>query len=293
MTEVAILFDKGKTGTLNQCIAVAKAMGCKYKIFAAQGPVRLMPFITIDPGMERHRILIAGGRIATYAAAKIKKKTGCKVIAVMNPRMNLSKFDLIIAPKHDNIHGDNVVHTIGSLSPFDAQDLVKNREKHDDRWIAVFLGGPTRHFSMSDTWIRKLIDDISKIQKYGRVMITASRRTHANVLQAIESAFPDIYLWNFQDTENPYKKMLASADIIIITQDSISMISESFISDARVYIYPLDGHSNKFDLFYKDIYKNGLAKPFSFPLEEWIKNPFDQNQKIRDVILYSDIMTDN
>ena len=36
-------------------------------------------------------------------------------IHIQDPKVNLSNFDLIISPEHDNLKGDNVIETTGAI----------------------------------------------------------------------------------------------------------------------------------------------------------------------------------
>lgn len=81
------------------------------------------------------------------------------------------------------------------------------------------------------------------------VAITASRRTPDDVVALLraEIAAPDRPLAKFAffpgiDAEpNPYMGLLASADALIVTPDSMSMLSEGIDSGVPVYTLPLPG----------------------------------------------------
>lgn len=51
--------------------------------------------------------------------------------------------------------------------------------------------------------------------------------------------------------------LLACADILAVTQDSVSMISEAVATDKPVCILPLKGRSSRIDSFVKTLQKAG------------------------------------
>ncbi|MGH6943095.1 MAG: ELM1/GtrOC1 family putative glycosyltransferase, partial [Geminicoccaceae bacterium] len=80
----------------------------------------------------------------------------------------------------------------------------------------------------------------------GSVLMTTSRRTPAESLPALRAAITApsyIYEWTKETREgreNPYFGMLALADALIVTCDSMSMLAEACFTKKPVYIFDLD-----------------------------------------------------
>ena len=69
--------------------------------------------------------------------------------------------------------------------------------------------------------------------------------------------------------ENPYFAYLALADAVLVTADSISMISEAAATGKPVHVLGLDGGNAKFARFHKTMQAAGITRPFSGHIESW------------------------
>ena len=110
--------------------------------------------------------------------------------------------------------------------------------------------------------------------------VTASRRTGAANLERIQRSLHDCPadFWN-GDGDNPYFGMLGLADFIVVTGDSVNMVSEAFATGKPVYVFQLDGGSRKFDRFHTALETRGITRPFDGRLEEWRYDPPDDMGK--------------
>ena len=91
-------------------------------------------------------VMGAGGAGARVAAAL--RRPGVKVVAIQHPRMRLSRFDLVMAARHDGITGDNVIVTRTALHRVTPARLAAEKEVWAPRFaafnrplVAVLLGG--------------------------------------------------------------------------------------------------------------------------------------------------------
>ena len=69
--------------------------------------------------------------------------------------------------------------------------------------------------------------------------------------------------------DNPYFAYLAFADAILVTADSVSMISEAAATGKPVHILAVDGGSAKFARFHQLMQRAGVIRPFAGSLESW------------------------
>ena len=77
--------------------------------------------------------------------------------------------------------------------------------------------------------------------------ITPSRRTSRAVKQALAEALAaDAFgsLWDGTG-ENPYLGILGLAERLVVTGDSISMVSEALATGRPVHVLPLEGHGKR------------------------------------------------
>ncbi|HEY3521967.1 MAG TPA: ELM1/GtrOC1 family putative glycosyltransferase, partial [Rhodanobacteraceae bacterium] len=97
---------------------------------------------------------------------------------------------------------------------------------------AVLLGGPRRGIAFDDAFLRALTAGITRrLQREGgSVLATASRRTPHDYARGVHEAmapFPGVFWSGDADGANPYPGLLAWADRIIVTPDSVNMLSEA------------------------------------------------------------------
>ena len=92
-------------------------------------------------------------------------------------------------------------------------------------------------------------------------MVTPSRRTPAEAKRVIAEALAAEKLGAMWDElgENPYLGILASADRLIVTAESISMISEALATGRPVHVLPLEGEGRRHDAFLARIIEQRLV----------------------------------
>jgi len=73
--------------------------------------------------------------------------------------------------------------------------------------------------------------------------------------------------------ENPYFAYLALADAILVTEDSVSMVTEATATGKPVHVITLAGGSRKFREFHRRMREAGITRKFIGILEEWRYQP--------------------
>ena len=81
-------------------------------------------------------------------------------------------------------------------------------------------------------------------------------------------------LWD-GDGDNPYFAMLGLADAIVVTGDSVNMVSEACATGKPIHVFHLEGGSRKFSRFHAALETQGITRPFEGRLEEWRYTPPD------------------
>ena len=84
---------------------------------------------------------------------------------------------------------------------------------------------------------------------------------------------------------NPYFAYLDLADAIIVTGDSINMISEAAATGKPLYIARLGGNGSKFSVFHQMLYDAGIARPFTGSLETWSYKPLAEPNRVARIAL--------
>ena len=84
--------------------------------------------------------------------------------------------------------------------------------------------------------------------------------------------------------DNPYFGMLALADLIVVTQDSVSMISEAAATTAPVLVAELPGRSRRQGLFLKMMRDEGRVRMFDGCYREWPVAPINDTPEVAAVM---------
>jgi hypothetical protein len=82
------------------------------------------------------------------------------------------------------------------------------------------------------------------------------------------------FIWDGSG-ENPYFAMLGLADAIVVTADSVNMVSEAAATGKPVHVVPLEGGSKKFARFHRAMEEAGITRPFRGAIEQWTYRPPD------------------
>jgi mitochondrial fission protein ELM1 len=294
-----ILYDKGKIGTLRQCesiaLPVAKKTGASVSTIDVilpwwmrilvpkityYFPVRFVQYIlTTYCGVKRPfaypSLIIAGGRRSVLLASCLAKRI--KTFVVLNPRCAFDYFDLVIVPNHDLVGKSKyVIETLGALHP---HEFKTNRVNQNTKILTVLLGGDSAHYTYRETDFIKLAEYIlSHDYREWKIQITASRRTPTYGIDILKSYLIDFdcLFWDAtHDGPNPYVDFLETAAEIIVTSDSISMMSEACYFGKPVIIFKLEITDKRFLRFYDALIENqhavfhdkGRCSAF-FPLRE-------------------------
>ena len=117
----------------------------------------------------------------------------------------------------------------------------------------------------------------------GSVMATTSRRTGEEATEALAAGLRRclhvLYRWGEPD-ENPYRGFLASADAIVVTADSISMISEACATPAPVFVALGELAGPRHKRLIASLARAKHVRPLSDRLEVWHREPLDETGRI-------------
>src|SRR5690606_20111191 len=152
-------------------------------------------------------------------------------------KINLGNFDLVVIPEHDGVRGSNVIQTPGAIHHINQKVLdqaaatgpVGGLEKLKRPFALVLIGGPKKYYNFQDSNMRHVESNLEQIARQNdiRLAILSSRRTPPQITHRLRQRFSkDHFVWDPQD-ENPYLSALALCSHIIVTCDSVSMISEA------------------------------------------------------------------
>ncbi len=291
----------------NQSLAVAGAVGLPYTIkrVTTLRPWKWLPRALRFGALKRldsqgdrlappwPKLLVTTGRHSAPLSIEIKRLSQGRTFTVhiQNPKLPFHHFDLIAAPIHDGISGDNVVVTMGAPHRVtDATLHAANNARIRERigqfpppYITVLLGGTSKAFQFTDGKARDLGARLNTvaIQTGGTLLITPSRRTPSSVIDILrdEIEATSHELWDGMG-DNPYFAFLSAADFLIVTGDSVNMVTEAAGTGKPVYVFHLEGYSARFDLFHSQMRQHGATRELGGVLENWSYEPVNDTEKI-------------
>ena len=296
----------GHAGMESQALALAEDVGLPHIIKRVQP---LPPWTWLPPGWwpwpgaalddasdpiepPWPDLLISCGRRAVPYALMVKRKSGgaTTIVHIQNPQTRLSAFDLVAPPRHDHLHGANVVETEASLHRITparleaAAKVFAPQLAHLPRpLVAVLIGGSNACYQLTPKIIANLALQLRSLclnQGVG-LAVTPSRRTGSDNIAALRKALDGLpaVVWDFTGN-NPYFGYLGLADAIIVTCDSVNMVTEACATGKPVHVVHLDGGNRKFNEFHAAMENAGYTRPFKGKVEQWHYQPADDVGKV-------------
>lgn len=248
--------------------AAFKAAGPKMQFTMRSDPMRyglMAPFPDIAIGC---------GRQAIAPLLALKKAAGDAIftVYVQDPRIEPSHFDMVIAPRHDELSGDNVLSIIGAPNRITNTELITQvlnfRERLADLVmprVAMLIGGPSGTHKLTEEIHENHMKAAQDVLASGRsLLLTTSRRTPdwaANAYRWFADGKDDVWLYEGGDP-NPYIAFLGAADTILVTEDSTNMLTDACTAGKSVFTLPMDGNPGKFQKLYDGLSERCNVKPY-------------------------------
>ncbi len=264
-TETCWAISDGAAGNERQVLALARALGHVPHIMrvslrepwamlaprftlGARSAIRVLDGGNLSPPWPS--LAIGCGRRAALLTRLLREWSDGRTtsIQILDPRISSSRFDHVITPQHDAMPGDNVILTIGALNPVDDAWLSEARASyaHFGDFAgprhAVLIGASNRAQRIDPEYCRGLVEHCRAMHRNegGSFLVTVSRRTSPDVSDFLRSAFaalPGTFCAGADDGHNPYAGILAWADRLIVTPDSVNMLSEACATGRPVWTY--------------------------------------------------------
>ena len=216
-------------------------------------------------------LAIGCGRQAALATRLLRRR-GARSVQVLDPRVAPDLWDLLVVPEHDAVRGPNVLTMLGSLNPVDDGWLAAARAAFPAfailprPRIALLLGGSSRHFDFDAQAFDELADRLGRllVDTGGSLLATTSRRTPAAIAAQLPRRFGDVpgVRWRGEhDGPNPYAGLLAWADRIVCTPDSVNMLSEACATRAPVQVFAPDAVAGRVRHFLERLQARDRVRP--------------------------------
>ena len=113
------------------------------------------------------------------------------------------------------------------------------------------------------------------------MIVIPSYRTPENIIKLAYNYFNDNHLVIKERDKKAYLSALSLADIIIVTCDSTSMISEAAITGKPVYVAQMKNKRSihRFEKFYNLFKELGIIRDLENKIENWTYKGLDEVNK--------------
>ena len=199
-------------------------------------------------------IIIGAGSATTIPMLRYKTGNKTKVISVMKPQFFESKFDLIVAPRHDyKVVPDNVFTYIGSIAKVNINLDLENIG-------LIIIGGVNKHFNFDDDYLISQIDFIISLFPDTNWTVFNSRRTPKTFNERIKK---NTAIGKFIDVHRNFESLddyLSKAKLKFVTPDSVNMVFESLSSSGETYLFDMySSKENKITRLIDEVKSNKYA----------------------------------
>ena len=255
-----------RAGENSQILAMAEALGegfeTKQLTYRGHGVIgNLLRRVGIG-AVDRERssplqppwpdLVISAGLRNESACRWIRQQSAgrTRLVHIGRPWAGLEHFDLVITtpqyrlPARRNVlHNHTTLHRVTTARLQQAGGEFAPRLAHLSRpYIALIIGGNSGPYTFGPAAARRLARQASAmaLEAGGSLLVTTSSRTPKAAADALTDAFSapaEIFRWRPNAQDNPYFAFLGLADRIIVTGDSIAMLSEACSTRKPVYIF--------------------------------------------------------
>jgi len=188
----------------------------------------------------------------------MSKENNAKNVVVMDPAipLGLNKFSFVIAPKHDRMkRAKNVIMTTLAPNLVDAASLRSQGEKlknnvkiEKDKIVGLLIGGDNPEFELSDDLLKKTLADLLKVceSNDAELLVTTSRRTNKTQEAIIKAALQKnpkcrvLVIANENNPEGIVAGILALSNVVVVSGESVSMVSEAVSSGRKTVVFSLN-----------------------------------------------------
>ena len=300
----ALLLTEGYHGMISQVEGLAKALQAEFqhKIVRLNWlwnyiPPKLTPiseiilkdkdYITENKDFD---LVISCGRKSVIPSAIIKKKnTNIFSIHIQDPKINYKNFDIIIAPEHDDLKGENVISSKGAIHYITQLEINKAKnylidKVQNEKIVSLILGGPNKYYRFGNEELTQVFKKIKSnfISEGYKVLVIPSMRTPKRIIDLAMKEFAKEGFVVNHVNKQAYLSALALATNIVVTCDSTSMISEAAASGKPIFVAHMQPKKNnyRFKKFFQLFREMGITKELGDKADNWTYNRLNEADRI-------------
>ena len=317
MTERVWVLADPRAGTAAQALGVAERLGLPFHtVPLGWGPLARLPWpwptlAGLDPAARdalwatamgpprngppvRERrlarwpgLVLSAGRRAAPVALWLGRR-GARTVHMMRPGFGAAQFDLLVVGRHDDpAPAPNLMPILGAVHRMSPARLAAARAE----WaalaalpgprVAVLVGGAVRAEALDMATAAALVPAIRRHFPDATLMVTTSRRTGtaaaARIAEDLAGTPHRLFRWG-DGGPNPYAGFLAWADAVVVTADSVSMLSEACATGKPVLVA---GHApGRHAALARSLQDAGYATPLDAPALAHPPAPLDESGRV-------------
>ncbi|MFA5362680.1 MAG: ELM1/GtrOC1 family putative glycosyltransferase [Candidatus Omnitrophota bacterium] len=266
--EVNFRKRKWKRVTMALCSRFAGKYSCQGCLRCAQSSLSKETYealIRLKPDI----VISCGSALAPVNRVFSKENSGFSMVIMRPSFFRLADFNLVVAPRHDRLAPrKNVIVTDGALNVIDessvrAQACLLDAQVRISRQpvIGLLIGGDAKDFRLSGTMAAEVVREIKKAVETlnGELLVTTSRRTSPAVEELVKRELAGYQRCRFLVIANeknfPWAigGIAGRSDILVISPESISMISEAASSGKHTVVFNAPGLGRRHRRFLENL----------------------------------------
>jgi len=300
----ALLLTEGMHGMISQVEGMAKALNAEYRheIIKLNFPWNLIPpkFTPISQIVLKDKIyitenetpdlIISCGRKSVVPSIFLKRKNSkIFTIHIQDPKVNFKNFDVIVAPEHDNLSGNNIYSSKGAIhyitqSEIDNAKTYLKENINSEKVVSLILGGPNKYYNFDKDQLVNIFNQIKSdfVSRGYKVIVIPSMRTPKTSIElAIKEMSSCGHVVDKVD-KKAYLSAYALANYVIVTCDSTSMISEAATSGKPIFVAHMKAKKNnyRFKRFFELFKQMGITRDLGEKVEPWTYNKHNEAKRI-------------
>jgi len=260
---VWVLAEK-KPGHTSQAVALADRIGWPYRLIQVPMSFKslLLVMLRINSGRLGElqapwpNVVVASGWWPARVARWIRRQGGGRVRLVLGGRKCgpvRGPTDILVSCRHFHlpVH-ERRIETLLPVNRVTRDRLDAARERgieltatQDGPKVVLLVGGSSKQHVLTEADAallgRQVLQQVKAIG--GALFAVTARRTGSGPVRALTEALRDdaahLHVWSADEVANPYISYLAAADILVVTGESESMLTDAIATGRPVYIYPI------------------------------------------------------
>ncbi|MFH1782217.1 MAG: ELM1/GtrOC1 family putative glycosyltransferase [Candidatus Omnitrophota bacterium] len=230
-------------------------------------------------------IIISCGAGTVATNVFLKYENNAKNCVIMKPGLGRShRFNLVILPRHDKPAMVRSNMLITELAPTQVtchktQDtlLRQGYGGQASNGIGILIGGDAKGFKLEIESVKNIAGGVLRLaeEKGLDLLVTTSRRTSKDIEKYLKERLKDnkncklLVIANEKNPEGTIQNIFEKSEVLIVSSESISMISEAISSGRYVVVFRTQdtGHrsqvtdcKNKYGKFITDLEERGYIR---------------------------------